>query len=80
MTFSAGLLWADTFLRHLVLWVGTLDASNSSATKTSEALLFTVGTVRVPATLYEIILPIGFLLLLGHYFLKALAAALELRK
>ena len=29
--FSAGLLWADTFLRHLVLWVGFLGAALAAA-------------------------------------------------
>jgi TRAP-type C4-dicarboxylate transport system permease small subunit len=29
--FSTGLLWADTFLRHLVLWVGFLGAALASA-------------------------------------------------
>jgi len=29
--FSSGLLWADTFLRHLVLWVGFLGASVAAA-------------------------------------------------
>lgn len=29
--FSAGLLWADTFLRHLVLWAGFLGAAAAAA-------------------------------------------------
>jgi TRAP-type C4-dicarboxylate transport system permease small subunit len=29
--FSSGLLWADTFLRHLVLWIGFLGAAAASA-------------------------------------------------
>jgi TRAP-type C4-dicarboxylate transport system permease small subunit len=125
--FSGGFLWADTFLRHLVLWIGFLGAALAVAEEKhfggdigdrffsgrlksvtrlvvhlfaavvcafltqasvvfirdelrSGRALFSIGGLRVPASLYEIILPVGFLLLACHYVLKSLESVLELRK
>jgi TRAP-type C4-dicarboxylate transport system permease small subunit len=125
--FSAGILWADVFSRHLVLWVGFLGAGVAAAqnkhfatdaidrvfservqsfthlaihlftatvcgflTKAAivfiadefeaSKVLFSVGGLHVPAAIYEIILPGGFLLLMSHYLLKSLAVVLEMRK
>lgn len=111
--FSAGLLWADTLLRHLVLWLGFLGAALATFERRQFAMdalvrklrpgprrrvhagvhavsalvaacllwasvkflkeefaspspLFTAGGVAVPAWTIELILPVGFLLLLFH--------------
>ena len=126
-TSLGGLLWADTFLRHLVLWVAFLGACLAAAQNKhfgadlsdrlftgrfrlvaqlvaslftvavcalltsasiafvaeefrSASTLFTLGALRVPASLFEIILPLGFLLLLVHYALKVVGTIQELRR
>lgn len=123
--FSSGLLWADSFLKHLVLWVGFLGASVAAhedkqfamdaATRlfqgktrsivdlivsvfttgvsivlTSAAwtffemereaasILFSIGSVHVPAWIFQVILPGGFALLSFHYGVKGIHAAGEL--
>lgn len=124
--FSLGLLWADTFLRHLVLWTGFLGAALAAADdkqfamdaslrlmsdrvragvglllhaltaavcvlmvraswtffvseRAAASVLFSAGTLRVPAWWFQTILPAGFALLAVHYLLKALLAAGGLR-
>jgi TRAP-type C4-dicarboxylate transport system permease small subunit len=42
----------------------------------SKATAFSIGTLHVPTSWVEIILPAGFVLLLVHYLLRALAVAL----
>lgn len=41
--FSSGLLWADTFLRHLVLWVGFLGAATAASADRQFAMDAAVG-------------------------------------
>jgi len=41
---------------------------------------FHIGSVPIPSMLFEIILPLGFLLLLVHYALRAVADLVELRR
>jgi len=124
--FSSGLLWGDTLLRHLVLWVGFLGAAVAAAEdkqfamdaagrlfsgkirsgvhgvchgfsaavcglltraacsfiadeRAAAGILFTVGSLKVPAWPFELILPIGFALLSLHYLLKTACSAAELR-
>ncbi|MFH2203178.1 MAG: TRAP transporter small permease subunit [Elusimicrobiota bacterium] len=126
--FSGGFLWADTFLRHLVLWVGFFGAAVAAGenkqfamdaaaralqgrmkaaceivaylfttivcgflTRASWAflieeratggVLFSIGaSLQVPSWYFEIILPVGFALLLVHYALKIIIAIPRLRK
>lgn len=115
--FSMGFLWADVFLRHLVLWVGFLGAAiatqegkhfaidlvkkffperirkiveivtNAFAVgcllfiadaavrffkdeKEIGTILFTVGRLQVPSYWLNLIIPLGFILILIHFFLK----------
>ena len=125
--FSGGFLWADVFLRHVVLWVAFLGAGAAVAQnkhfgadlgdrlfsgrvrlvaqlvvqvitvgvcaflarasyifiqdefKSAQSHI-SLGPLHLPASLYEIILPLGFVLLLVHYVIKSLDTALELRK
>lgn len=117
--FSTGLLWADVFLRHLVLWVGFLGAAIAtdeekhfaidfvkkmlpekikwfnhllidgfavatlsllcqSAVKffrdelETKSILFTLGTLDVPAWWMDLIVPAGFILILIHFILKTI--------
>ena len=117
--FSSGILWGDTFLRHLVLWVGFLGATVATAEnkhftieflkksfpeKTRRALeisidffsvvtlfflsqaavkflrdelgsasiLFSAGSIEVPAWWLDLIIPSGFILLLVHFAIKTI--------
>jgi TRAP-type C4-dicarboxylate transport system permease small subunit len=125
--FEGGFLWADTFLRHLVLWVAFLGAGAAVAQNKHfgadlgerlftgrtrlvtqlvvqvltvgvcallawASLIFindefksaqshvTLGPLHLPSSWFEIILPIGFVLLFMHYVIKSLETALEIRK
>ena len=42
--------------------------------------LFTIGGVHVPASFYEVILPVGFVLVGFHYLLRIVLASLEVGK
>jgi len=120
--FSAGFLWADTFLRHMVLWIGFLGAAVAASQnkqfamdaahrffegrtkaavailthiatgaicwilmrsswdfllneKKSGAILFSFGeSFHVPTWYAEVILPVGFGLILIHYAIKTIEA------
>lgn len=117
--FSTGILWADPFLRHLVLWVGFLGASlatqrekhinidlitrfvgpkptnvirivtylfaaivcfllaragltflnNEMQTGSS---LFDIGNAEIPTWWFELIIPIGFSLIMFRFILRAI--------
>lgn len=123
--FSFGLLWADTFLRHLVLWVAFLGASVAAVEDkqfamdaaarilkgrvkagvmgitylftfvvcvllssasidffkdeyAAQSTLFSIGELHLPAWVFEIIIPAGFILLALHYLLRTAAALTDL--
>lgn len=125
--FDGGFLWADTFLRHLVLWGAFLGACLAAADgkqfamegaerllagraraashavihlltgsvcvlmaraswtfllqeKEGGATLFSVGDWHVPGWWFEVILPVGFVLLAAHYAVKAVLSAGDLAK
>ncbi len=126
--FSGGFLWADTFLRHIVLWVGFLGAAVAAGENKQFAMdaaarvfkgrvkalletvahaftiavcafmaraswefmmverefagsLFSLGeNIHVPIWYFEIILPVGFVLILLHYAIKLILALMDARK
>jgi len=125
--FAGGFLWADTFLRHIVLWVGFLGAAVAAGENKQFAMdaaarvfkgrvkalletvahaftiavcafmasaswefmiverefaapLFSIGKVLVPVWYFEIILPVGFALILVHYAIKLIMALLDAKK
>ena len=110
--FSEGILWGDTFLRHLVLWVGFLGASLATREKKhinidlftrffkdkSKALILSITNLfaavicwfltsaawtfvmdersynsilfnEIPAWYFQIIIPVGFLLMTFRFFI-----------
>lgn len=125
---AGGFLWADTFLRHLVLWVGFLGAAVAAGENKQFAMdaaarvfkgrtkavlesiahaftiavcafmahaswkfmimerefagpLFSIGDkIHVPIWYFEIILPVGFALILAHYTIKLIMALIDAKK
>lgn len=120
--FQTGALWADTVLRHAVLWLGFLGAALAAADEKHfgwEALahkvggkgraaaqlgaalisaflaraalkffldefhegkiLVTIGSVGVPAWLFALAIPTGFILVVFHCLMRAASAWLEPR-
>ena len=120
-----GLLWADTFLRHIVLWVGFLGAAVAMSDgkhftfdvliqrlsdkwrvglgvvgslagivvcvlmahaswnfmldeKEAASVLFRLGETVVPAWIFSIILPVGFLLVGFHSLVRTIESAVGL--
>ncbi len=119
--FDEGLLWGDSFLRHLVLWVGFLGASlatreekhinidvftrfitkqwqaipriiihlfsvvvcwylaEAAMTFVSDEITYkTIAFGDVPAWYLQIIIPIGFLLMMFRFFILALQNIISL--
>lgn len=117
--FSTGILWADPFLRHMVLWIGFLGASLASqqekhinidivtrfvSAKTTNAVriitnlfaaivcfalanagftflkselttrgaLFRIGETDFPMWWFQVIIPVGFALMMFRFFLRTL--------
>lgn len=66
--FSTGILWADTFLRHLVLWAGFFGAA--LATASSKNFAFDIAVERLPGGLK------GAALALAHLVTGAITALL----
>ena len=116
LCFASSLLWADIFLRHLVLWVGFLGAALAASSAShsaidlvkkilpekfrrpvhvlvhlcacaalillsgaalrffkddmdSNSILFTIGATAVPSYWMNVMIPVGFILLLLHFAL-----------
>ena len=121
--FSSGILWADTFLRQMVLWVAFLGASLAVQERkhinidvltrfmpdrgkriarfatdlfaavvclaflkasltfvASEMAHSTTLFLDIPAWYFEIIIPVGYGMLMFRFLVKVLDDALELRK
>jgi len=75
--FESGFLWADVFLRHLVLWIGLIGAS--LATKQNKHLnmdaltrLFSPKTVAIISVFLNIVAAIisGVFVVAGYFFVK----------
>jgi TRAP-type C4-dicarboxylate transport system permease small subunit len=48
-----------------------------TADKATGEILFTIGTIATPSWIFSLILPVGFLLVLIHYFMRLLKTVLS---